>query len=155
MQTAKPQDKTLMPLAKYKEMLHEPVRLTTIVLLRDGDRVLLGLKKTGFGKGNWLGIGGKVEQNERIERAAVREAVEEIGVKPTNLKKVAILDFYFPYVKAPEEWNNEAHVFITSKWSGKPTESEEIAPEWFDISKIPFGSMWSDARYWLPKVLAG
>ena len=36
-------------------------KLFTLVLIRDSDRILLGLKKRGFGKGRWNGFGGKVE----------------------------------------------------------------------------------------------
>jgi 8-oxo-dGTP pyrophosphatase MutT (NUDIX family) len=38
------------------------------------------MKKSGFGQGKWLEIGGKVEMDESIEEATVREAFEEILV---------------------------------------------------------------------------
>ena len=41
---------------KYKHL--------TLVFLRDGSKVLLGMKKRGFGAGKWNGFGGKV----RIQR---------------------------------------------------------------------------------------
>jgi len=31
------------------------------------------MKKRGFGQGKWNGFGGKVEPNESIEQAAIRE----------------------------------------------------------------------------------
>ena len=36
----------------------------SLVLLRDGNRILLGLKKRGFGVGKWNGFGGKLEKGE-------------------------------------------------------------------------------------------
>ncbi|XP_023213973.1 7,8-dihydro-8-oxoguanine triphosphatase-like [Centruroides sculpturatus] len=44
----------------------------TIVLVRESSRVLLGLKKRGFGEGKWNGFGGKVQEGETIEEAAIR-----------------------------------------------------------------------------------
>jgi 8-oxo-dGTP diphosphatase len=43
--------------------------------------VLLGNKKAGFGAGKYAGIGGKVEADETVEMAVIREVQEEIGVK--------------------------------------------------------------------------
>jgi 8-oxo-dGTP diphosphatase len=40
-------------------------------------------------------------------------------------------------------------------WSGDPHASDELAPQWFDATDIPFDRMWADARTWLPQALAG
>ena len=47
-----------------------PRKLYTLVLVIEGDRILLGLKKRGFGVGWWNGFGGKINHNETIEDAA-------------------------------------------------------------------------------------
>ena len=48
-------------------------RIDTLVLITDRfQRILLGMKKRGFGSGKWNGFGGKVEPNETIEDAAKR-----------------------------------------------------------------------------------
>lgn len=47
-------------------------RLFTLVLVVQPPRVLLGLKKRGFGAGLWNGFGGKVQPGESIEEAARR-----------------------------------------------------------------------------------
>lgn len=44
----------------------------TLVFVRNRDKILLGLKKRGFGSGKWNGFGGKVMPGERITEAAVR-----------------------------------------------------------------------------------
>ena len=63
-----------------------------------------------------------------------------------------------------EFWNYEddkvesvhfVHVFITDSFDGKPIETEEAEPLWFDIDKIPYHEMWEDDKLWLPKVLEG
>ena len=78
-------------LDEYKERLPEPLRQRTLCFLVKGEKVLLGKKKNGFGAGYWLGIGGKVEQSETLEEAVVRETLEEIGVRPNGITRVATL----------------------------------------------------------------
>ncbi len=131
--------------------LLRPATLT--FLLRETD-VLLGLKKKGFGKNYLLGIGGKVEIGETIEAAAKREVAEEICVLLPELHKVGVLNFYFPYVE-DGSWDQQVHVFTATRWEGEPQESKEIKPTWFKKDNIPYGNMWDDARYWLPRLLTG
>lgn len=47
-------------------------KLLTLVLVVQPGRVLLGMKKRGFGAGKWNGFGGKVHLGESIEQAARR-----------------------------------------------------------------------------------
>lgn len=143
-----------MNLEEYKKSA-EPLRQRTLCFLLRGDQVLLGFKKSGFGKGNWLGIGGKVEDGETLEEAAIREMLEEIKVKPLSAQRVATLNFYFPYVDEPYKWNQQVCVFTAEQWRGDISETSEIKPQWFKIEKIPLDFMWDDAQYWLPRILQG
>lgn len=59
------------------------------------NKVLIAMKKRGFGVGKWNGIGGKCEPGESIEKTLIREAEEEIGVRPISYKKVAEIKFFF------------------------------------------------------------
>lgn len=127
---------------------------TTWMLLRRGDEVLLGLKKRGFGKGRMNGVGGKVEPDESIEAAAIRETQEEIGVKVTKMEKVVEIAFDNLYYKGTPE-RNVMYGFIATEWEGEPIETDEIKPEWVKISDLDYDKMWVDDRHWLPQVLAG
>lgn len=126
----------------------------TLCVVRNGSKILLGMKKKGFGAGKFNGFGGKVENGEAVDAAAARELWEESGLKVavSDLQKKAELTFTFPH---KPEWNQIVHVFVTERWQGAPTESEEMKPEWFEIANIPFEKMWVDDPHWLPHVLDG
>jgi hypothetical protein len=47
------------------------------------------------------------------------------------------------------------HVYICDSWKGEPTESEEMAPEWFKVTEMPYSQMWPDDEFWIPQVLGG
>lgn len=117
-------------------------------------QILLAMKKRGFGEGKWNGVGGKIEDGETVETAAVREAKEEIGVdiNPADLHRVAIIDFTFD---GKPDFNQRVHAFFTERWVGEPRESEEMRPEWYSTDALPYDSMWVDDQHWLPRVLEG
>lgn len=127
-------------------------QLTLLFLVKDG-RVLLGMKKRGFGAGRWNGVGGKLDPGETVEQALVRECQEEIGVTPKEFVKMAEIVFD-EHHKGTREYMH-VHVFVSAAWDGKPNETEEMAPKWFLTSGLPFKDMWPDDPYWLPQVLAG
>lgn len=128
----------------------------TLCFLVDNDarKVLLGMKKRGFGSGWYNGYGGKINDGETIEQGAIRETFEECSVRVSeqDLQKVAELYFKFPN---KQEWDMIVHVFRIESWQGEPKEGEEMTAEWFGFDKIPYDKMWDDDRYWLPMILEG
>lgn len=129
---------------------------TLLFLIRGNParEVLLGLKKTGFGAGKVAGFGGSVEPGESMETAAVRELEEETGIKVlvSDITSLGSLNFQFPFKPT---WSQVVHVFAARTWWGEAVESDEMVPEWYAISNIPFNAMWDDATYWLPLILDG
>jgi len=125
----------------------------TLLFLRKCDQVLLAMKKRGFGEGRWNGVGGKLDPGETVEQALIRETQEEIGVTPTAFEKVGHIEFDEHFKGEPTKMH--VNVFTASSWSGEPTESEEMKPAWFDLTSIPYDTMWPDDPYWLPQVLDG
>lgn len=126
-------------------------KILTLCIIHQHPKILLGMKKRGFGVGRWNGFGGKVDLTETIEEAAKRELQEEAGIIADNLEKVGIVDFEFK--GNPEIL--EVHIFRSDSFLGEPTESEEMKPEWFHIDEIPFKEMWPDDIHWMPLLLSG
>lgn len=125
----------------------------TLLFLRQGDEILLAMKKRGFGEGRWNGVGGKLEPSETIEEGLRRECQEEIEVTPLKYEKMA--EIIFDEQHKGKRETLQVHVFTCTKWQGEPAETEEMKPKWFNINEIPYQDMWADDQHWLPKVIAG
>jgi 8-oxo-dGTP diphosphatase len=144
-----------MELVQLKKDYSDKFYSTSLIYLIQGNQILLGHKLRGFGEGKITGIGGKQNPDESIEKCAVRETREEIGVEITNFKKVGEISFYFPGNSKPEKRHQKTTVFLGTEYEGEILKSDEINPEWFDINSIPYNLMWQDNGFWLPAVLSG
>lgn len=128
----------------------ESLPAATLCHLVDGDETLLIHKKRGVGEGLYNGVGGKVEPDETVREAAVREVEEEVRATPTGLADRGELDFRFggePFMYV--------HVFVADGLVGTPEETPEADPAWTAVDDVPYDEMWADDRHWLPHVLDG
>ena len=132
-------------------MKEAAIQRATLVFCIEPQRILLGMKKRGFGEGKWNGMGGKLLPTETLEECSRREMEEEAGIQIGELKKCGILRF--EYQDSPPTW--EVHVFKSSDFNGTICESDEMCPRWFALDEIPYESMWLDDKYWLPLLLKG
>lgn len=121
----------------------------TLCMVLESDRILLGMKKRGFGADKWNGFGGKVHDNESVEEAARRELMEEAQIDVQSLEKIGHITFIY------DDHHVSAHVFVGEGIVGVPTETEEMRPQWFSHADIPYATMWEDDSQWVPLMLAG
>jgi mutator protein MutT len=128
-------------------------KVCTLLFLRRNNEILLAMKKRGFGADRYNGVGGKIDPGETIEQALIRECQEEIEVTPQHYWKVAEHDFTQNNSENP--WRMYVHAYLCDAWEGEPVETEEMAPEWFNVKNIPYNTMWQNDEFWLPQVLAG
>ena len=78
---------------------------------------------------------GKVEAGKTVAGAATRELEDDAGVRVCkDLQQLNHLTFLFPATLA---WNQMVHVFLATRWKGRPTESAEMRPAWFPYSIFP------------------
>ena len=120
-------------------------------MIQQSGKILLGMKKRGFGQGRWNGFGGKIQEGEGIEGAAKRELQEEAGVVAEEMREQGLLEFEFQ--GNPEIL--EVHIFRVDRFTGEPQETEEMRPQWFPIDTIPYDTMWPDDKHWVPLFLEG
>ncbi len=125
-------------------------KILTLSFIIENNRILLAMKKRGFGAGRYNGYGGKVEEGETIEEGAKRELREESGLEVTGLEKVGIHEFEFAHDRGNIL---EVHVFHVTRYTGEAVETEEMKPEWFALDAIPFEKMWPDDIHWFPVFL--
>ena len=81
-------------------------KILSLLLIRENGKVLLGMKKRGFGAGKYNGFGGKLEKGEDIQQCAMRELKEEAHINALDLSRRGVLIFDFENV----EQNLEVHV---------------------------------------------
>lgn len=119
---------------------------TTLCLIMQDGKVLLGQKKRGFAKGTYNGIGGKQDPGETIEEAMIRETQEEIGVTPLDCEQIGYIHFDMWY--KGEHANMYLWIYTSKNYEGEIKETEEMIPEWFDLDKVPFDKMLEDDKLW-------
>ena len=106
-----------------------------LLLVRDGDILLLRRHNTGYEDGNYSVIAGHLEGNEEVVTAMLREAREEAGIEipPTALQVVGVM-----HRRSDKEY---VDFFLTAdSWSGEiknmePERCDELA--WFRLDGLP------------------
>jgi 8-oxo-dGTP diphosphatase len=122
----------------------------TLVFVMRGDEILLINKKRGLGKGKINGPGGKIDPGETAEQCAIRECHEELGIEVSDLDCCGEHKFQFV-----DGYSIHCFVFRTTCFEGVAVETDEAAPLWIAVDRIPYDRMWEDDRLWLPRVIAG
>ena len=99
------------------------IRRVSLVVLFDGDKVLLGKKPSGY----WL-PGGHAHQDESSLDAAIREFKEETNLDLADLKLI--------YSKITEE--KIVDVYVCNKFKGKAKADDDLEEvHWFSINELP------------------
>jgi 8-oxo-dGTP diphosphatase len=113
------------------------------VMILKGKKVLLGHrhedpKKASsllHGEGSWTMPGGKLHFQENLKEGAIREVLEETGIKIKNLEVISVSN----------DIVSDAHFvtigFLSKEFEGEPRvmEPDEITEwNWFDLIELPF-----------------
>lgn len=109
-----------------------------LILVRNGNILLLRRKNTGYEDGKYSLPAGHVEDNESLTKAASREVFEEIGIriKPT--------DFTLVHVMHRKEKDIRMDFFFTAETSQEPVNKEPHRCNdlrWFPLKKLPFNTV--------------
>ena len=122
----------------------------TLVFVVKDSSMLLIRKKRGLGAGKINAPGGRLEPGETPLEAAIRETREEVLVTPLDLSYAGVNLFQFV-----DGYSIHVHVFKALDFEGEPAETDEAAPLWVPVDRIPYEEMWEDDRLWIPLLLRG
>ncbi len=128
--------------------MSKPVQPTTLCVLRDGENILLAMKKRGFGAGKWNGYGGKIYESESVEDSLIREVKEESNLDLISYEKRGEIEFHY------NDYVIHMIIFEGTQWQGEPEETEEMSPKWYTVDSLPFPEMWPDDMHWFPHFLS-
>jgi 8-oxo-dGTP diphosphatase len=124
----------------------------TICHVIRGRRLLLKKASRGFSVGKWNAPGGKSEPGEKPEECARREVLEETGLRVSGLFYHGALTFVMDGGKT---LHTRAHLFSTTKATGRARSSDEGPVRWFPLDGLPWSEMWEDDQLWIPLMLRG
>ena len=130
-----------------------PAPAASTLLLDDEDRVLLVRRGSSPYRGYWSLPGGHIEHGEDSLSAAVRETVEETGIKPEIVGLAAIAELI----------GEERHYLILVYWGrggGEPRPASDAADAaWFSLEDALLLNLTPSTRAllenWEPGVLLG
>lgn len=101
--------------------------------------------------GKYNGLGGKVERDEDIAQAMIREIREEASIEVTELELRGTVAW--PGFNGRDVFG---FVFLISGWTGEIPESNvEGTLGWHDIATMMELPMWDGDRHFLPLVFDG
>ena len=123
------------------------MKSTTLCYITQGDRVLMlhRTKKQGdMNKDKWLGIGGKLEENESPDDCLLREAREETGLRLTAWKCRGIVTFL------SDRYEGEyMYLFTSDGFEGQLKECDEGDLQWITREKLDSLPKWEGDRIFL------
>jgi 8-oxo-dGTP diphosphatase len=125
------------------------IQVATNVIVRDGNKVLLGKRKNDAG---WCSPGGHVERGESVVEAAKRELYEETGITAVSIR--------FAHTYNDTECDDFHYVtvnMVVDEWIGLPEIMEEdkfYEWRWFLYDELP-ENMFSHHRKLIEMVFNG
>lgn len=127
------------------------INSTLIYVERDGQYLMLHRvkKKNDINQDKWIGIGGKLEENESPEEGARREALEETGLTLNALRYRGVVTFVSD--KCEGEY---MHLFTCDAFSGNLIECDEGDLMWIDKSRLCELTLWQGDKIFL-KLISG
>lgn len=123
-------------------MNHEHFKLApfvSLILRKNNDVLLIKRANTGYEDGLYCCAGGKVDGNEPITEALMREAQEELGI---TLKKEHLKVVHVIHRKLNRNYDSELIGFFIEAtiWEGTPQNMEPHKHDdisWFSLNKLP------------------
>ena len=120
---------------------------TTLCYITRGDQVLMlhrVKKENDLNHDKWIGIGGKLEENESPEECLLREAREETGLTLTDYRYCGIVTF------VSDRWEGEyMHLYEAQGFEGELKECDEGDLQWVSRDFLDSLPKWEGDRIFL------
>lgn len=113
---------------------------------KDGCYLLLHRvkKENDLNKDKWIGIGGKLEENESPEEGMCRETLEETGLTIRSPRYCGIVTF------VSDLWEGEyMHLFHITEFDGQLRDCDEGVLEWIPIERFSALPQWAGDKIFL------
>ena len=127
---------------------------TTICYIRNANDQYLLLhrvkKKEDINAGKWIGVGGKIEENETPDQCVRREVFEETGLRPKNFYCHGVIKFI-------SDIYDDEDMYLYTAWDveGEPKDCNEGVLKWVDKDKVLDYPTWEGDRYFVKPLLEG
>ena len=123
-------------MASHAAFVLQPRVGAGVLLVDEGKRVLLTLRKNAPEAGCWSILGGKVDFLETVQDCAIREAYEEAGVRIAIQRLLCITDHLLPAEN--QHWVSPSYLARILKgeaYNREPHKSEDL--RWFALDELP------------------
>ena len=105
-------------------------------------------KKNDANGGKWIGVGGKIEENESPDEALIREVKEETGLTLTSYRFRGIVTF------VSDTWEGEyMYLYTADEFEGELIECDEGELSWIDKKAVLDLPTWEGDRVFLTKLI--
>lgn len=124
------------------------MQLATIVYVRQGGRTLMlhrVKKPDDMHAGRWNGLGGKLEAGETPEECAVREVLEESGLRIVHPRLRGMI--VFPKFSKGVDWFT--FIFVAEEFTGELIDSTEGVLGWIENDRLLDLNLWPGDRIFL------
>jgi len=117
---------------------------TVLVYIEKNESYLLiHKKKKDLNEGKYLGVGGKIEPNETLEEALLRETKEETGLTLLDYQYRGVIYFH------SGDYHEIMHLYTSNNYVGELRPSSEGDLKWVLKSELKHLPMWEGDHYFL------
>ena len=122
------------------------INSTLCYIEKDGKYLMLHRKgkKDDCNEGKWIGVGGKLEENESPDECLVREVKEETGYTLTSYRFRGVVTFVSDIYETEYMF-----LYTATEFEGEQIECDEGELHWVEKEKILSLSLWEGDRVFL------
>ena len=126
----------------------------TVCYIKGSDGKILFLernkKKNDINHAKFIGVGGKIEENESSDECVMREVYEETGLKLNNIKLCGLVKYYLN-----KDYSENMYVYYSDNFSGTLRDCDEGSLHWLTFDEFISKPHWDGDVLFLQKAIIG